>query len=107
MLYISEADIKKCEAIGNPDALSVLTEQEIEMAIKDGYYKARDEKWAPSRDVPQRAIEVLRITWGTDPVPPEVLIQIAEELLNTGRQHTACSNFVDQLDKCLGKLKNK
>lgn len=106
-LAISEGDLSKCEAI-DPETEFMLPEEDIKEAFNKGYFELRDKKWAPSRDIPKRAIEVLNLTFIIEEdrtVPREWLLEISNEILNIGRHHATCSEFVQQLEQWLEKMK--
>lgn len=108
MLQISDEDLRRCEALQDVDTLSEPEEKDIDYALKNGYFRARNESWAPSRGVPKRATEILTfLPWGEDiGVPVQFLIRVAEELIGVGRQHAPSSPFVLQLVRWLDELKS-
>ena len=105
-LHVPEKELKKCESI-NPEAYSDLTNEGIDIALKEGYFTAR-ERWAQVCGIPKQAREILDLSFSLgESAPVELLIQIATQLLNIAQNCSTCSKFSKQLDQCLNRLRTK
>jgi molecular chaperone DnaK (HSP70) len=100
VLNLSEFDLKMCEAI-DPDKESTLSEAEIKVALKEGYFGMR-RQLAAARGLPSRAIEVLEIIFSIwRPANAEELIAEAKKFLTAGQSCATCSQFHGQLTQWL------
>jgi len=104
-LWVPEPSILKCEAI-EPDKESHLTEEEIQIALKEGAHSMRKQVVGTRGLASLRSIEVtelvLQILW--TPTSVEELVVEAKRLLSAGQGCAACSPFCQQLTQWLEQL---
>ncbi len=108
LLRVSEFDLEKCDNI-NVDTEGYLTDEEISLAIKTGYFETRQQAAMERGLLSARAAEVLDrvvlpLLVNQTPATPDELINEANKLLNVSRNCSPCTQFWQQLSQWSHRL---
>jgi len=108
LLRVSELDLEKCDSI-NVDTEGYLTDEEISLAIKTGYFEMRQQASIERGLLSARTAEVLDrvvlpLLVNQTPATPDELISEAKKLLNASRNCSPCMQFWQQLSQWSHRL---
>lgn len=108
LLRVSELDLERCDNI-NVDTEGYLTDEEIDLAIKTGYFEMRQQAMMERGLLSARAAEVLDrvvlpLLVNQTPATPDELISEANKLLNASRNCSPCMQFWQQLSQWSHRL---
>ena len=108
LLRVSEIDLEKCDNI-NVDTEGYLTDEEINLAIKTGYFEMRQQAAIERGLLSPRTTEVLTqvvlpLLVNQTPTTPDELISESNKFLNASRNCSPCTQFWQQLSQWSHRL---
>ena len=108
LLRVSEIDLEKCDNI-NVDTEGYLTDEEINLAIKTGYFEMRQQAAIERGLLSPRTTEVLNqvvlpLLVNQTPTTPDELISESNKFLNASRNCSPCTQFWQQLSQWSHRL---
>jgi len=106
-LRVSEYDLRQCDNI-DIDAEGILTDEDIDLAIKTGYFEVRQQAAIERGLLTDRTAEVLDkvlpLLVNQTPATPDELINESNKLLSIGRNCSQCTQFWQQLSQWSHRL---